>query len=249
MEQIKRIFDWIEMILKNNDYEIVDITENIRNCIRKLENGKEFKFELYKSVGEHIHYIFVLDIGDAEVQSLNIEMKQRELYKNLLALEDKLEPEFDKNVSLLLCVNASMKESLEKEVLKIEENPYCFKKFVLTYTQREMEFLENQTKIVKLWEYMKSLIDELREGKADFNDECVKFVMKLFIKLPFLPADIAKKQDKSNLMEEIEKGLEEKYKVIWRDIKDMDIKKIEEIKDYTEEQIDDILSKWCKEEA
>lgn len=249
MTQIKRIFDWIEMILKNNDYEIVEIAEDIRNCIEKLENGRIFKFELYKSAGERIQYIFVLDVGDAEVQSLNIGLKQRELYKNFLALGDKLEPEFDKNVSLLLCVNANMKESLEKEVLKIEENPYCFKKFVLTYTQREMEFLENRTETSKIWEYMKSLMDELREGKADFNDEGVKFVMKLFIKLPFLPADIAKKQEKSNLMEEIEKGLEEKYKVIWRDIKDMDIKKIEEIKDYSEEQIDGILSKWCEEEA
>lgn len=96
---------------------------------------------------------------------------------------------------------------------------------------------------------MKLVMNKLQEGEADFNDEGIKFVMKLFIKLPFLPVDIVKKQDKSNLMEEIEKGLKEKHKAIWRDIKEMDMKEIEEIKDYSEEQIDGILSKWCVEEA
>lgn len=139
MAQIKRIYDWIEMILKNNDYEIVGITEDIRHNIGRWKNGKTFKYELYKSIGKHIQYILVLDVGETEIQSLNIGMKQRQIYKDFLVLEDELEPEFDKNVSLLLCVNASMKESLEKEVLKIEEDPYCFKKFVLTYTQKEIK--------------------------------------------------------------------------------------------------------------
>lgn len=249
MAQVKRIFDWIRMILKSNDYEIVDMPEDIRSNIWWGENGQAFQYELYKSMGEHTQYVLVLDIGETEVQSLNIRIKQRTLYKELLAMGDKLEPEFDKNVSLLLCVNASIEEGLEKEVLKIEEDPYCFKKLVLTYNQKEIEFLEKQTEISRIWDYMKTLMDNLREGKTNFDDEGVKLVMKLFIKLPFLPADIAKRQDKSNLMEEIEKDLEEKLKVIWRDIKGMDIKEIEEIKDYSDKQLEDILRKWCVEEA
>ena len=243
------IFEWIDIILKRNNYTTVDVAERIGGYIEELENGEKFQYGLYQSVGKYIQYILVLDIGNAEIKGLNLGMKQRLIYKSLLEMGDKLEPEFDKNVSFLICVNNSIEEkNLEREVLKLEEDPYCFKKFVLTYTKKEIEFLVKQTEKKEIWDYMQQITNGLREGNVNFSDAGVEFILRLFIKLPFLPVDIAKRQEKSNLMEEIEANLEEKYSRIWETIKGMDIKEIEEIKDYAEEQIDDILNKWCVEE-
>lgn len=249
MTQEKGIFDWIDMILRGNNFKTVDVAEGIDGYIKELENGKLIKYALYQSVGVCIQYVLVLDIGDIKISSIDLGIKQRGIYKSLLELGNILEPEFDKNVSLLLCVDSSVKEeNLEKKILEIEEDPYCFKKFVLTYSQKEIEFLEEQTDRNEIWNYMQQVVDGLREGKINFSDIGIKFIMKLYIKLPFLPADITKRQKKSNLMEEIENSLEEKHRGIWESIKDMDIKGIEGIKDYTEEQIDNLLNKWYVEE-
>ena len=243
------IFEWIDMVLIKNNYKTVDVAESIGGYIEELENGEKFQYGLYQSVGKYIQYVLVLDIGNAEIKGLNLGMKQRLIYKSLLELGDTLEPEFDKNVSFLICVNNSIEEkNLEREVLKTEEDPYCFKKFVLTYTEKEIKFLVKQTKKTEIWDYMQQIMNGLREGNINFSDAGVEFILRLFIKLPFLPANIAKRQEKTNLMEEIEANLEEKYSKIWETIKGMDIKEIEGIKDYTEEQIDDILNKWCVEE-
>lgn len=243
------IFEWIDMILRKNNFKTVNVAEKIGGYIKEMEKGKKFQYGLYQSVGKYIQYILVLDIGNAEIKDLNLGIKQRLIYKNLLEMGDQLEPEFDKNVSFLICVNKSIEENnLEGEILKIEENPYCFKKFVLTYTKKEIEFVVKQTEKTKIWEYMQQIMDGLREGNVNFSDAGVEFILRLFIKLPFLPADIAKRQEKSNLMEEIEANLDEKYSRIWETVKGMDIKEIEGIKDYSEEQIDDILNKWCVEE-
>ncbi len=249
MVQEKGIFDWIDMILKRNNFKTLDVAEGIEDYIKELEKGKLIKYALYQSVGMCIQYLLILDIGDIKISSIDLGIEQRKIYKSLLELGDILEPEFDKNVSLLLCVdNSAEEENLEKKILEIEEDPYCFKKFVLTYSQKEIEFLEKQTDRNAIWNYMQQVVVGLREGEINFSDIGIKFIMKLYIKLPFLPADIAKQQEKPKLMEEIENSLEEKYRGIWESIKDMDIKGIEEIKDYTEEQIDSLLNKWYVEE-
>ena len=249
MVQKESIFEWIDVLLKKNNYKAVDVAERIGGLIEELGNGKAFRYGLYQFAEKNIRYILVLDIGDTEIKGLNLGMTQRLIFKSLLEMGDKLEPEFDKNVSFLICVNNSSEEKdLEKEVLKIEEDPYCFKKFVFTYTEKEIAHLEKQTEKTEIWEYMQKIMNELREGNVTFNGVGIDFILRLFIKLPFLPANVAKTQEKTNLMKEIESHLEEKYKSIWETIKGMDIKEIEGIKDYSEEQLDDILNKWCEEE-
>lgn len=251
MVESERIFSYIDTILKENGYKSVNVRESIGCYIREMQDGENFEYALYQSSGKYTQYILVLDIGKTKIDEIDINNRQRTIYQKLQELGEELKPEFDKNVSLLLCVNGDItEEKLEKEILKIEENPYCFKKLVLTYIENEIQSLIGKLGEENIWNYMQKCMMELQEDKLKVGDESINFVLKLFIKIPFLAVEIVKKHKKADLLNEIEKQLEQKYMPIWNDIKEMDLPKIEEMKNYSEKQIDDILNKWyVKEEA
>lgn len=241
----ERIFSYIDTILRENKYKTVSVIESIGGYIRKMCDGENVEYALYQSSSECTQYILVLDIGKTEIEKINLNNRQRTIYQKLQELGEELKPEFDKNVSLLLCVNGDItEEKLEKEILKIEENPYCFKKLVLTYTENEIVNLIGKLGEENIWIYMQKCMMELQEDKLKVDDENINFVLKLFIKIPFLVVAINKKDKEADLLNEIEKHLEQKYTSIWNDIKEMDLAKIEEMRNYSEKQIDDILNKW-----
>lgn len=247
MGQKREIFDLIDSILRTNNYKIVIGKEEIGSYIKDIINGAEFSCALYESKEQCVQYVLVLDVGKAEIKNLDLGNRQRILYRTLQELGDRLEPEFDKNVTLLLCMEGIIEdESLEKEVLKLEENPYCFKKLVITYTQEELSNFERNMGKEEVWDYMQQRLELLKGGEIEV-DEISITILKLLIKLPFLPANVVKEQTKKNLMEEIEKHLDDRDKIFWNDIKEMKSTEIEEIKDYTEEELDSFLCKWYME--
>lgn len=259
MENKVRIFGWIDTILKENKYREVDVQESIDSYIREMQDGdiqveeaqdKEiFQYALYQAGEKGIQYILVLDVGKTEIGKMNLNIMQRIIYRRLQELEERVEPEFDKNVSLLLCVNDDISdEKLEREILNIEENPYCFKKLVLTYTEHEIKNISDSLGGNNIWGYMQSCIDELQEDKVEIEDERIKFVLKLFIKLPFLPVNIVKKERKADFLKEIGNQLEQKYKIMWDNINKWNIEEIEEIKNFSDERIDALVNKWYIEE-
>lgn len=248
MQQKREIFNLVDSILRTNNYQIVIGKEEIGSFVKDIISGAEFSCALYESKERGVQYVLVLDVGKAEIKKLDLGNRQRILYRNLQELGDRLEPEFDKNVTLLLCAEGNVKdESLEREVLKLEENPYCFKKLVLTYTQEEISILEDNTEKEDLWDYMQQRLELLREGKIK-TDEISEIILKLLIKMPFLPINMVKEQTKKNLMEEIEKQLDDKDKIFWNDIKEMNLTEIDGIKDYTGEELDSFLGEWYTEE-
>lgn len=268
MKNNKQVFEWIDTILIENKYNKVNVMDSIDSYIREMQdeaqsyemqnggtqdlemsNKEIFQYALYQSSEKGIQYIFVLDVGKTEIGKMNLNIRQRDIYTRLLELGEKVELEFDKNVSLLLCVNDNISdERLEKEVLNIEEDPYCFKKLVFTYTEEETENLSSILGEENIWDYMQSCIDELQENKAEIDEERIKFVLRLFIKLPFLTINIVKKEKKADFLEDIGNQSERKYKSLWEDINNLNIQEIEDIKNYSEEDIDDLLNKWYMEE-
>ena len=248
MEHKREMFDLVDSILRTNNYQTVIGKEEMSSYIKGVINGAEFSCALYESKEQCVQYVLVLDIGNADMKNLDLGNRQRTLYRNLQELGDRLEPEFDKNVTLLLCAEGTIEnESLEREVLKLEENPYCFKKLALTYTQEELSNLEGNMGKKDLWDYMQQRLKLLNEGKIEF-DEISKTILKLLIKMPFLPVNAVREQTKKNLMDIIENSLDDKRLIFWNDIKEMNLTEIEEIKDYTGEELDSFLCKWYTEE-
>lgn len=248
MEQKREMFDLVDSILRTNNYQITIGKEEISSYIKDLSNGAEFSCSLYESQELCVQYVLVLDVGKTDIKNLDLGNRQRILYMDLQELGDRLGPEFDKNVTLLLCVEGSIgEEGIEREVLKLEENPYCFKKLVLTYTQEELRNFEENMGKEDLWDYMKQKLELLKEGKIEI-DEISETILKLLIKIPFLPVNAVKEQTKKNLMEIIENSLDDKEQIFWNDIKEKSLAEIEEIKDYTGEELDSFLCKWHTEE-
>lgn len=113
-------------------------------------------------------------------------------FDEVKGLEEGYRPDMDKNISLIVCVKRSgnfLDPILNKIIFDIEEDPYFFKKYVLTYTDLQVEMLlKNQSG--SIMEYLYRVLNDdnlFQEHKNDpFQNTEYNLVSKLFIKLPFL---------------------------------------------------------------
>lgn len=252
MEEKKTMFTWIEDILIRNGYEKVKIGHIIDEYIKIIQGENQvIQYELYKAPQDRVQYVLAIDVYDMQIEKVDLQKVQMDIYKRLLKLENAVDCAFDKNVSLLLCAKWDISDtSSEREVLKIEEDPYCFKKLVLTYTDNEIDEMQGRLGEKNIWEYMKDTMQNIKDGaEMDMEETVTKMVLKLYIKMPFLPMDVAGQRDKDNLMQTIEGELEEINSDIWSELKEMSPEAIEEIKLYSDDQIDSIMKKWYTEEA
>jgi hypothetical protein len=132
----------------------------------------------------------------------------------------------DKNLSFILLLETeSINYSKERTryIYNLEEDPYDFKKYVLTYTKSQLEALEirlnetNEEPLTKILNYLlleKKLFTSFKKKpenrNSSENEEAVMYdlVSKLFIKLPFLSV-IIKQENLLSLKKEIDDKLSE----------------------------------------
>lgn len=107
--------------------------------------------------------------------------------------------ETDKNTSLVICVdknNALDKDLLERIELKCEENPYFFKKYVLSYDEDIVNkiFKSISNKGSTITQYIESIVlDPTEFAKFKFNivnNEEYQLLSKLIMKVPIIPIKI-----------------------------------------------------------
>ncbi|MGE6579129.1 ABC-three component system middle component 1 [Paenibacillus xylanexedens] len=147
--------------------------------------------------------IFALDIGRGsyylvifvEERILNYESVElfNSYFDEIKRLEEGYRPDMDKNLSLIVCVkrnNLFPDPILHKVIFDIEEDPYFFKKYVLTYSDTQVDLLlENKgdTPIIKHLYLVLNDDDLFQKHKNDPYEETeYNLISKLFIKLPFL---------------------------------------------------------------
>ncbi len=124
------------------------------------------------------------------------------------------EPGVDKNLSMLVLweTDGSVpREQFKKNKMKIEEDPYFFKKYVLGYAAKELQQLQNQiaerdiAKFIEDGIVSKQIFDDYK------NDPYVKtwqsLIYRLAIKLPFIKINIGESQGLQSLLEEHDKAL------------------------------------------
>ncbi|NOV04313.1 ABC-three component system middle component 1 [Paenibacillus planticolens] len=114
-------------------------------------------------------------------------------YGIVKGLEEGYEPQMDKNLSMLICVKrtqSGVDTAENKRIFDIEEDPYLFKKYVLTYTDLQLDMALQKTDDRGVMSYLHSLLNDeiaFQEHKQSPNSESeYNLVSKLFIKLPFL---------------------------------------------------------------
>lgn len=111
--------------------------------------------------------------------------------------------EVDKNTSLVLCVakDIALKsfEALEKKELQIEENPYLFKKYVLSYDEKITEevfgeILKTYNKSSNISKYIESVVtnpEKFRSYKINaVNNEDYMLLTKIIMKVPIIPVKV-----------------------------------------------------------
>ncbi|MEH7238090.1 ABC-three component system middle component 1 [Bacillus sp. JJ1562] len=125
-------------------------------------------------------------------------------FYGIKSLETGYDERMDKNLSLLICLKRKKELSNEErsqEVFQVEEDPYFFKKYVLTYTEEQSHILEELFKRDKT-KNSQQIINEVINNKDAFielkNDpkkrSLYNLCSKLMIKIPFLILERGKEQ-------------------------------------------------------
>lgn len=167
--------------------------------------------------------IFALDMDRGSyylavfVEEKMLDYKSVELFNSyfneIKGLDEGYRPDMDKNLSLLVCVkrrNLLPDPALHKVIFDIEEDLYFFKKYVLAYTDTQVELLIKNQGDTSIIEHLYRVLNDdnsFQEHKNDpFQENEYNLISKLFIKLPFLNL---KKMDRelASLKQEINNAL------------------------------------------
>lgn len=167
----------IERLFLENNYTV----RTISNGANILASNKT-KSNYYLSI-----FINDTDVQDLDVGSLN------DYFDEIKQLDEGYEPQMDKNLSMLICVKRSSLEiesSLNKKIFDIEEDPYFFKKYVLTYTESQEVLLSRSFTDSDIMTYLHSLLNNEEafqyHKRSPYHETEYSLVSKLFIKLPIL---------------------------------------------------------------
>lgn len=228
-------------------------SENIDNKVNiNIDNIAFMKNMDYKQY----YFLVELDINEANNLVRLSDSLIFNLYKIMCLDEDNYEKEMDKNTSILIILNEDKikdKELMEKFINQWEEDPYYFRKYIFTYTDKDFILLKENLdesygkNTVNTLNNIVKDADEFKKFKNKDNESIYKIVSKLFIKIPFLKIpeiDTEKLIELEDLELEIKENLVKKgliindeYKIKADlieeigaiDTKTYDLKKIEEI--------------------
>lgn len=265
------ILKYIEDILINNRFQrIVDVEEVCSNIL-------EDTWRIYgPKTGAYEQYLVVVNLNQNSIGKLKKFLFQQEhLYTEL---RKQLKGTFDKNVSLLLCVrNATIEYSeeeiigshqqnksemlQEKSILKIEEDPYYFKKLVLTYMDSEVDILQekSQTLGFDAWGLLQAKLSEMKNSSKNsemedydkdeyFERNSQDILLRMCIKLPFISVDLEQTGNMENIFEKVKKQIEDKEECrIWDFINEVEINSIKEFKNINEKEQEKLLNLWMPE--
>lgn len=148
-------------------------------------------------------------------------------------------PGLDKNLSLLLIVKRQVLEYTEefsRQVYDFEEDPFHFKKYILPYTAKQNDVLQERLdfkkNIIKQLDPMvsnKQLFSSFKENRdmKEFNNTMLyDLISKIYIKLPFLKLKV-NKEDLPNISREIDSEISAEDKEIVNEFLKMENEDIE----------------------
>jgi hypothetical protein len=141
---------------------------------------------------------------------------------NVTGLDDvKISPSFDKNATLIIFTSHEIAEQQKvlKQSIAIEEDPYFFKKQVLSVTTNEVTVVKAsfETNKDKYTSYLQTLISDVERFNEftstkplGLNNNSIEyfFAAKLYEKLPFLTLTV-KESNQDNLQQKINQKLTE----------------------------------------
>lgn len=155
-----------------------------------LDNVLFFKSILNKQY----NFIIELDILSLE-QIVYIKKELVPILYDVMCLDGlNYEREMEKNTSIIILINEDKIDNInnmKNYISYLEEDPYYFRKYVLTYTNNDYKLLneiierdENRSLVNVLNNIIKD-VDIFKEFKTKDNKNIYDIVSKIFIKIPF----------------------------------------------------------------
>lgn len=214
----------INKILSSNGYQVVDIEllDNNPNIFLFSPSSNDNKEEYFVTIQ--------LPTQSNESAKELLEHKAEELFE-AISDSDKVERYFIKNCTMLICHNETL---IHKEtIFSIEEDPYNFKKNVITYSETELNDLKDFLTSNNINEISNSVISDIinnRNGQnfTDFKNthktirNYYSLFLKIALKLPFIMYTPSKKE-LINLSLEIENSFNAQDSLIYKKIMESDI--------------------------
>lgn len=156
--------------------------------------------------------------------------------KKIAGDDIEISPSFKKNATLIVFTNhdSNSFSEVSKLVMSIEEDPYYFKKQVLSTNVEDQQRLReclNKENMANLVQYLQLLIsdtnkfNEFIEAKASGEEQKVaeySFVAKLYEKLPFLELPV-KKHQAEDLQKSINEKLSEQQLLLSKNLIELDL--------------------------
>lgn len=145
--------------------------------------------KIFKRLGTDKSEFFIT----IELTELSGFFEKQSRYVKLLKdnIKDK---EVDKNSTLLICLKSDslpLNPDIYKEILKIEEDPYYFRKLVLPYTQEQVSHLDNTDEFEEIIKSPTKFEEFKEECKTrNLSNSQYEIISQLYIKLPFLKLPI-----------------------------------------------------------
>jgi hypothetical protein len=210
----------------------------MKSLIKKILEGKGFIVDenILKDEGSLLSrrtennkfdFLTVMLIENKDIKTEKIKEKIEE-YLLKIVKNQQIFVGVEKNLSLLLLIEVdSLENSREIAALiyDIEEDPYDFKKFVLTYTKHQVELLKSY--IGTSEGNVISCLNDILNNPTTFSkfknhedsEEVLIYdlVSKLFIKIPFLNLD-NNQQAITNLYEKIVERIDDRDKDLWESL-------------------------------
>jgi len=174
----------------------------MKNLIRKLFIHHNFKLteldfgNLYVSGDDIKYYWLVVEQNDI---SKTLELQNEWFEKSREIINSK---EFDKNTSLLILTENDANELKKHEILRIEEDPFQFKKYVLLYNAESLQHLNEQSNNGEAKELLDLIINEdvFNAYKSNYTDyNWRNLLYNIAHKMPFLDINVKVDENLENL--------------------------------------------------
>ena len=245
-EQYKFTKTWEEdnkMFYVNTDKNIVSyFILNFIDCTNILDNEELIRAELEKLEEEYI---------ETESDKKGIKYSIINSFKTMQEIS-----QIDKNTSAIYLVKFSEENMLTNYrnlIYSIEESPNYFKRYILPYTEKQVEGLKkvlsghNDKNIVEIFS---ELADSLMHG-TNYNS-VYELVIRMFAKIPFLQYKFKATSDDISLEKMVNNELYydlQKYDEAIKEnkIEIEDLIELEQKMDITEKEIDESIQKFIEE--
>lgn len=205
-------------------------------CITEIDT--ENYFLAINSIGRKEYYlvIFIKNIDGLQLLELIRGDYIRKCFNSIKIIDNLYEKEMDKNSSLIFCLESELinesdldidskqkYELLKKAIYEVEEDPYFFKKYILTYYKEQIDEITPEIVGITLagervTDYLQTSLNDTgifkRYKENPLSQRKYDLICKLFIKLPFLKLTNLEMSTLRNLKDKIIEELIQKDIVI-----------------------------------